>query len=77
MSRVLAPKFGGLLTFAAGRGMKNSDAAALDHFTGEFRKGGQRFRDLIEIVASALDDLKKALALMGRQPPASSSSAGA
>ena len=42
-----------LLTFAAGRGMKGSDAAALDHFTGAFREGGQRFRDLIEIVAAS------------------------
>ena len=42
-----------LLTFAAGRGMKPSDAPALDHFTDAFKKQGQRFRDLIEIVAAS------------------------
>jgi hypothetical protein len=52
------PRFGRcltrkLLTFAMGRGMEAVDDPALDALTQQFSKGGYRFKDLIQIIATS------------------------
>jgi hypothetical protein len=42
-----------LLTFAVGRGMTDADSAAMDNLSMRFAAGGNRFRDLVEMVATS------------------------